>query len=278
MPELPEVETFARQLKPLVINRPIQELKIISGGERLIGKQDLKLLQTHLYNDSIQDITRHGKYIIFQLTSGNRIVAHLRMTGRFIFSKEPLINKFNRLYIHFIDGSYLNFIDIRKFATFDFQLAQEFQNKYKIKALGPDATDDTFNNQYLTKHSARRKRNIYATLLDQTIVAGIGNIYANEALFASKIHPLRPTDSLDAKEIDKLIKASKNILVNAIEHRGTTLIDNSYTDIDGNSGEFSKSLKVYARYNQPCRVCGTLVCKMKIAQRSVFYCPKCQKL
>ena len=278
MPELPEVETFVRQLRPLIIGRKIKSFGIANSGDRLIGKQDQLLLRKYLKGDAIKAIDRHGKYLIFQLETGNRIVAHLRMTGRFVYSSEQFKNKFLRLYLEFIDGSYLNFIDIRKFATFDFQLVKEFLHFNKIKNIGPDAIDEDFNTAYFANYILHHKRPIYTTLLDQKVVAGIGNIYANEVLFKSRIHPQQPIQSLNQGQIATLIQNIKSILNHSIEFRGTTLIDNSYKDLDGNNGEFANSLLVYGKLNQSCSNCNSKILKLKISQRSIFYCPNCQKL
>lgn len=276
MPELPEVETFARQIRPLVLNKPITTVTVTPKGERMIAPLSPAELTAALPGNSFSALKRHGKFLIFELADNKQIVAHLRMSGRLVItSKKPSRDKHNRLWIAFEDGSILNFLDTRRFGTF--QLIGKPGDHKGLNQLGPDALDPAWTPR--TFHKALQKFNkaIYKVLLDQSAIAGIGNIYANEALFRSKIHPLSPAKALSEKQAGNLLHNIIDILSTALEFKGTTLIDSSYRDSEGSAGEFRTLLQVYGKAGNNCVNCAEQIRRIRIGGRSVFYCQNCQK-
>jgi formamidopyrimidine-DNA glycosylase len=277
MPELPEVETFARQIRPRILNKIIKSVVVNAKGERMTAPAGNALLLEKLTGAQFISLSRHGKFLIFALDNGWYIIAHLRMSGRFtITSEQPDPHQHNRIYISFADGTYLNFLDMRRFGTF--HLVQD-HNKYPgLQRLGPDALDSYWNAKNFQQALSKHHKAIYKTLLDQNVISGIGNIYANEALFRSKLHPLKQADTLTVKRSGGLLANVVNILSTALEFKGTTLLDHSYTDSEGKGGTFRELLQVYARAGKPCLKCGSDIVRMKSGGRSVFYCPHCQQL
>ncbi|MCA9382814.1 DNA-formamidopyrimidine glycosylase [Candidatus Dojkabacteria bacterium] len=274
MPELPEVHTFITQIKPFVLSKTIKSFTVTKEGLRLIAPIDPKLFSKEIIGKQITDITRHGKFIIFHLNDGSRIVAHLRMSGRFIVTDEPFEHKHNRLQLEFEEGGIFNFIDIRRFATFEY--INPGDNHKGLSRLGPDALADSFDSKYLSDKLKNRKKNIYSSLMDQSVVAGIGNIYANEILHRALLSPTLPSDQVPLITFPLIVDQTKEVLNMAITHKGTTLIDKSYKDMHGGYGEFNVKLKVYAREDEPCFSCNAPIKKIRIQNRSVYYCPNCQ--
>lgn len=275
MPELPEVETFARQIKPQVLNKKIVDFNVFEKGQRLIAPTSADEFRNRLIGSCFLSLNRHGKFLILDLDNSWQIIAHLRMSGRFTITKaKPDKHVHNRLYVKFEDSTCLNFIDTRRFATF--HLIADIKNSQSLNRLGLDALSGDWTQIRLCSVLQRHSKSIYKCLLDQSIISGIGNIYANEALFLSKINPDTAAQALSQASCARLLKNIIYILSTAINFKGTTLLDNSYIDIDGGTGEFSKLLNVYARANKPCKVCGAIIKRKKVSGRSVFYCPKCQ--
>lgn len=276
MPELPEVETILSQITPQISGRTITNVSITKKGERLVLPLYPEDVSKNLINNSIQGTERLGKYMMINLSNTGVIVAHLRMSGRFVISEGKYEHVHNRLALEFDDNSHLNFINIRRFATFRYY--QPNQTISEIEKLGPDALTASQHLEQIFLNLSKRNKSIYASLLDQSIIAGIGNIYANEILFLSNLHPERPSNALSKKKIQELLMNTEYILNEAINHKGTTLIDKSFTDINGGYGVFFYKLKVYGKVGEKCQVCKTEIKKLKISGRSVYYCSKCQKL
>ena len=273
MPELPEVETFVRQLRPLLLGQKISNLHVHEKGLRMISPPDPLLFIKQVTNLTILGLTRQGKFIIMQLENFNQIVIHLRMSGRLIISKTILEHTHNRLSLEFASGSFLNFIDIRRFGTFHLSKPKTY---LPLKKIGPDALSE-LNVTALFNKVTKRDKAVYKLLLDQNFIAGIGNIYANEALFDAGINPLRNTKKLKKHELEKLLKSVRNIMQRAIKMKGTTLIDRSYKDSKNENGKFIKMLKVYGRKGKKCVNCQSDIKNLKVGGRSVFFCSKCQK-
>ncbi|MFH1820600.1 MAG: DNA-formamidopyrimidine glycosylase [Candidatus Nealsonbacteria bacterium] len=244
MPELPEVETIRRQLNQKIV------------GKKLNGKK-------------ISAVRRRAKLLIIDFVDSTSLVFHLKMTGQLIFNGEPL--KYTRHIFKFNDGSKLLFNDARKFGWW-----RELKNTKEIeKPFGPEVLEvnlQTFKER-LKKHLNSR---IKLLLLDQKFIAGIGNIYSDEILFASKIHPLRKVSTLNDKEIKQILENSKKILKKAIKYRGTTQQD--YRDALGKEGQYQTQLKVYQKKGKKCERCQTKIERIKIGSRSAHFCPKCQKI
>lgn len=275
MPELPEVQTIISQIRPYVVGQTITGLKVLTGGQNLIGNETQSSLERKTKNKRVIDLTRVGKFFILELDQGS-IVGHLRMTGLLEYSPIPKYRTHTRLDLLFEDKGSMLFHDIRRFATFHYS---DTSSNYKgILNLGPDALTNNFSAEYLQNQLKRRKKSIYSSLMDQSIVAGLGNIYVNEVLFACGINPETPSNQV-AKSLDtceSIIQQAKRILIMAINHKGTTLVDNTYKTAYGEYGQFFNQLKVYDRQAQVCSNCSYKIEKIKIGGRSVYRCPNCQ--
>ncbi|MCK4590380.1 MAG: DNA-formamidopyrimidine glycosylase [Candidatus Latescibacteria bacterium] len=264
MPELPEVETIVQGLKIAVTQQKIEQVKIYDpkvakmlAGEDITGRR-------------IINIRRRGKYIIFELNKGLALIVHLRMSGRLLYQQhEPQSNRWVRTVIK-LDNGFLIFQDRRRLGVLEASCFSDLNCRLGVEPLSPE-----FNSDYLVQKLAVSKRPIKVFLMDQTIIAGIGNIYAQEILFAAGIHPQRQAVSLSNNEIERLVEAIKNVLMLAIRHQGTTISD--FQNADAIEGNFQNLLKVYGRENEPCLVCQTPIKRIKQQGRSTYFCERCQK-
>ncbi len=287
MPELPEVETIRNDLKKKIIGKKIANIKV--NLPRMVRGR-IKELEPVLYGDSFKDIERAGKLLIFILAKGKKfLLIHLKMTGQLIFCQgksivagghsEPKIenglpNKYTRIILKFNDGSQLFFNDLRTFGYI--QLVNEQELKGVLKKYGVEPMTNKFNSAYLYKIIKSRLAPVKAVLLNQDLIAGLGNIYTDEILFAAGIRPNRNAKTLNKSEIEKIVKVTKRILTKAIKYRGTTF--NDYVDASGRKGDFIKFLKVYQKEGGKCPKCRQeIITKTKIAGRGTRYCPQCQK-
>lgn len=275
MPELPEVETVRRTLEQLVIGKTIENVQVF--WPKIIKKPaDVAEFVTLLQGQTIREMGRKGKFLIFYLDDV-ALVSHLRMEGRYAVaeSKDPY-DKHTHVIFAFTDGTELRYRDVRKFGTMHlFPIGTEFDH-LPLSQLGPEPFSAEFSNPYFEKALAKTSRNIKAVLLDQTLVTGLGNIYVDEALFRAKIHPERLANSLSKHEISHLRKEIIATLSNAVEKGGSTI--RSYVNSQGEMGMFQLELNAYAQEGKPCKNCGTLMEKIKVAGRGTHICPKCQKL
>ena len=272
MPELPEVETIARTLAPSLVGRVIAGIDLIyrpllRGGRpgRLRG----------LIGRRVLGVRRRGKMLLVEIEGGRTLVFHLKMTGQFLFAaaSEPR-DKHIRLAIQFEDGrNELRFGDVRKFGFLLCLEGAPERSSGELSSLGPEPLEVGLS-VFADILKARRGR-IKSLLLDQTRIAGIGNIYADEMLFDARIHPETRANSLTKPSIARLYQSMKKILSEAIEAKGSTLQD--YRDADGNEGSFQESHKVYDREGEPCLACGTPVKMKRIGGRSSHFCPRCQR-
>lgn len=266
MPELPEVETIVRGLKKSLVNQKILEVKI---HNKCAGDIDyLKIFE----QQTIKDIVRYGKYGFFSFLDTNKILGfHLRMTGQIFVKKLDFkIDKHSHLEIYFREQK-LVFRDIRKFGGFF--VIENLVNFVKSKNLGYDALN-ILETDFITKISSKNKA-IKTALLDQSVIAGIGNIYADEILIRAKIRPDRLANSLSQKELRTVFKFIKIVLNEAILKEGTSFSD--YVNSFGNKGKFQLSLKAYKQENKPCSFCSNKIEKMKINGRTTRFCRHCQK-
>ena len=245
MPELPEVETIRRQL-----------------AQKLIGKK--------LNDKKIAGVKRRAKILDIEFVGKSHLLFHLKLTGQLIFNGTP--GKYTRQVFNFDDGSCLIFNDVRKFGWH--KIVSESQLKDIEKKLGPEPFDIT-EKQLVLMLAKRPKAKIKTVLMDQKFIAGIGNIYADEILFASRIHPLRLASALQPKEIISLLGKIKKILTAAIKAGGSSVSD--YLDGFGQKGTYSRQHKVYQKTGQPCLKCGAKIERLKISGRSAHFCSKCQK-
>lgn len=269
MPELPEVETIVRQLRA----RGVEGREILSvevAWARTVEPLSVTAFSKQIRGTTIDGISRVGKWMLFSLSSGKTIMVHLRMAGS--FSMEA--GSHDRLILKLSEGLVLHYRDTRKFGRWKL-----VDNPNEILGkLGPDALTRQFTQKYFRETMRARHRMVKPLILDQAIVAGLGNIYADEALWEAGIHPERLSDSLGDAELEKLFKAIKHVLSIGVKNRGTSLGDGktNYRDVEGRSGGHRKEVKAYGRAGKPCGRCGTLLEKTVVAQRGTTFCPVCQ--
>jgi formamidopyrimidine-DNA glycosylase len=271
MPELPEVETVVAQLRPHLVGRRILAADVL--WPRTLAAPDRASFTEHLRGRQITGLSRRGKYLLFELDSDDALIIHLRMTGRLeiVSDDSPLRSgPHTRAWFDLSGSECLVFIDARKFGRI--WLARDLGEV--LGALGPEPLDWAFDTARLAGRVRRRRVAVKALLLDQTVVAGIGNIYADEALFLAGIHPLRPGVSLNDDEIERLHDAIRQVLTEAIGQQGTTLRD--YRPPYGLEGAYQNQLRVYQQTGRPCPRCGAPIQRIRVTQRSSHFCPRCQ--
>lgn len=270
MPELPEVETTLRGIKPFLAKQKVTKVIIRHPHLRWPIPKDLK---RNLQGQVLETIQRRAKYLLFHFTTGT-LILHLGMSGRLRVLSAPCpAKKHDHVDICFANGHYLRFTDPRRFGallwTKDNPLLHPLLHK-----IGPEPLSRQFNAAYLFAQSRRKKTAIKALLMDSTIVAGVGNIYATEALFHAGLAPHQPANNITQVKCQDLVIAIKAILKKAITKGGTTLKD--FTNSDGSPGYFSMELKVYGRAHQPCLRCNKPLLSIRQNQRSTVYCNHCQ--
>jgi formamidopyrimidine-DNA glycosylase len=267
MPELPEVETIKNELAPDVTGRTITGVTIF--WERMLRQPPLAEFEREIAGRKILKLGRRGKYLIFHLSGGKDLLFHLKMSGSLLTGKgEP--PKYTRAIIRLDDGTSIFFRDPRKFGTL--QLVDD-ANSFLCK-LGPEPLEPAFTARVLQDILCQRKAPVKAVLVDQAIIAGIGNMYADEALFSARIHPLRPARSLSTREIKRLHAAIREVLIAAIESKGASVA--SYFRPGGQTGGAQNGFRVAHRGGQPCPICGGRVQRIVVRGRGTYFCPKCQ--
>jgi len=281
MPELPEVETIRRGLQRKIKNKQIKD--IVINVDKIVKKPYLGEFITKIKGKKIKEIDRRGKYIIIHLDSEDKLIVHLGMTGLLIYpydnkiTEEEINPKHNHLIFTFTDGTQLVFNDVRRFGKIF--LVSNIDEVESIAKLGVEPLEDYFTEEVFIQILNKKKNGkIKSFLMKQEFIVGLGNIYANEVLYRSNIHPLRPVSSLNKKEIKNLYQQIKLVLGEAVKLRGSTVADEAYRDTDGEKGKFAKKLQVYARKGEPCIKCGHSIEVARIEGRSSFICPQCQKL
>ena len=284
MPELPEVETIRRGLQKKIKNKQIKD--IVVNVDKIVKKPYLGEFITKIKGKKIKEVDRRGKYIIIHLNSEDKLIIHLGMTGLLIYpynenSKEivegKIKTKHNHLVFTFTDETQLVFNDVRKFGKIF--LVSEINQVESISKLGVEPLEDYFTEEvFIQILNKKKKGKIKLFLMNQKFITGLGNIYANEVLYRSNIHPLRLTSSLNKVEVKNLYQQIKLVLSEAVELQGSTVADEAYRDTDGKKGKFAKKLQVYARKGEPCIKCGHPIEVIRIEGRSSFICPQCQKL
>ncbi len=271
---MPEVETIRHQLEPHLRGKTIAGVNV--PDPRVTAPVSPAAFGRRLKGRTISGVTRRGKYLILELNSGETLVIHLRMTGRLTYSRGAV--RFSqwphlRLVINFISGAQLLFQDQRRFGTAFVIDAGEAAAYWR--RLGPEPLDRAFNARLLAGILDRRKRPIKSLLLDQQLIAGIGNIYADESLYRARIHPLRNSGSLTQEEASRLVAAIKETLRDAIRLQGSSI--DTYRDARGRRGRFQETFRVHRRSGEPC-ACGRTIRKLKVGGRGTYFCPGCQKL
>lgn len=275
MPELPEVEAVRLSVEPLVLGRTVSD--VIQSWHRTTLPLSPKLFCERLLGQSIVSSTRIGKYLMLHTQSGGTLLVHLRMTGQLlgILTKDEAL-RHERLRVVFKDGSALAFVDQRKFGRVQILNADEFKKSPSLLGLGPDALNGKLSAKVIQQQLSKRKISIKAALLDQSLMAGLGNIYVDEALFRSGIHPLRLANSLTLPEVTRLFKEVRAVLKESIRYQGTTFRD--YRTAKGEKGGFFERLFVYGQTGKLCRRCKkSTIQKIRVAQRGTHVCERCQK-
>lgn len=275
MPELPEVETVRKGLEKLVSEATIESVDVY--WDRIIsGPIETTEFKRILMGEKIMEFDRRGKYIIIRFKQW-ALVSHLRMEGKYeVEESSAPLKKHTHVVFHLADGRDLRYLDVRKFGRMTLVPIGEEFTATGIKLLGPEPTVETFDEAIFYKTLQTKKRAIKPLLLDQKIVAGLGNIYVDEALFLAKIHPLRTANSLQKNEVSLLHEAIIKVLGDAVEAGGTTI--RTYQNALGEAGSFQVKLSVYGKKGLPCIRCGTPIEKIKVAQRGTHFCPNCQRL
>lgn len=272
MPELPEVETVVRGLREPLIGRTVVSMWF--DWDRTVKTPDPVQFAARIAGQTFQSITRRAKYIVCKLDD-DLLVVHLKMTGRLYVVPDEMVTNADR-WMHFRlqldNGHQLRFSDARKFG---FVALTEHLDAV-TPLLGPEPLSDDFSPAVLHERLGKHKKAIKALLLDQAFLAGVGNIYADESLFLAKIHPRRPSNSLNEDEIALLYTTIRQVLEAGIEREGASI--NWYRKPDGTTGEAQLYFNVYDRAELPCVVCGGTISKIRVAQRGTHFCPVCQKL
>lgn len=278
MPELPEVESILRHLAPILIGKTIKNIHIhrpkcfIGDQNKIIGK-------------TISKIFRHGKYLHIQIEPHLYLSVHLKMSGQLLYSESSkgkvfpypiprsgtneIPNKHTRVILVFEDDSALFFNDLRAFGWLKIE-------RDPIHPKGDDILNEGIIFNDLVKKLGKTSRSIKTVLLDQNIIAGLGNIYVNDVLFEAKIHPLTAANRLNGKQIEKLVVAIDKIISLALKYRGSSSGDEMYILPDSTRGDYQKITLVYGREGSPCKKCGQSILRIKQGGRSSFFCPKCQ--
>jgi formamidopyrimidine-DNA glycosylase len=269
VPELPEVETIRSELSPHIIGSRFTKVTVLDA--KLIRQPSIEGLCQKLVGKKINNLERRGKYLIFHLSGGEVLIIHLKMSGALLLNSEQA-DRHTRVIFDLDNGSRIIFTDHRRLGAL--WLVENEQSI--IGKLGPEPLTPAFTSQVLTKRLQKHKAPIKAMLLDQAFIAGIGNMYADEALFAAGIHPLRQANSLSPQEIKSLHKAIVDILRSAINSGGASV--DTYKRPEGTLGTAHSSFCVAHRGGKPCPTCGTPIQRLAIRNRGSYFCPNCQKL
>jgi formamidopyrimidine-DNA glycosylase len=271
MPELPEVETIRRQLAPLVEGRTLERVKVLD--ERWCRPLAPGEMTDALEGRTVEKLGRRGKYLLWGLSEEVYLAQHLRMTGTVLCDPDPEQTHV-RVRIELDDGTKLEIVDPRRFGTGELLLGDEALEQFFAARLGLEPLDERFSAEHLRMLARGRTAPIKAFLLDQRRVAGVGNIYADEALHRAGIHPRRPAGRLSADQYERLREAVVWALEAGIEARGATIDD--FRHVDGVWGSFQDRFQVHRREGEPCASCGTTIVKMVVAGRGTYVCETCQ--
>ncbi len=271
MPELPEVEVICRQLRSTIIGKKIKNIDVFLAKSFIAQRHEKEALN----GARIISVRRRGKYILLYADNKMVLVVHLRMTGVLIYTKEEKQIDHLRVRISFTDGSNLFFKDVRTFGGINV-LTEDGLNGYEpLLRLGKEPLGNDFDADYLYRISRKRKTPVKSLLLNQEIIAGIGNIYADEALFEAGIRPRKRASRITKKEAMRLTDAVKKVLIESISRGGTSFRD--YRDSNGKRGRNVKYLNVYGRAGVPCFHCGAILKKIQVGGRTTVYCSNCQE-
>lgn len=270
MPELPEVESYKRDLSQILVGRRITGVHV--GWPNQIATPPVDELVRRLPGQTVVSVGRRGKYLLFGLSGGDTLLIHLKMSGRLhVESASSPADPHAHVVLSLNGGDELRFHDPRKFGRV--HLVSDPDEV--VGKLGPEPLDEEFTVKRFASMLTNRRGRIKPLILNQAFLAGMGNIYANEALHAAGIHPLRTADTLEGEEVERLHAAIQATLLRAIDYRGTTF-DGFYLDVRGEPGRYQGRLAVYNRAGEACLRCGTPIQRVVIGQRSTYFCPTCQ--
>ncbi len=272
MPEIAEVETVRNTLKNMILNKPIKSVNVIYPKMIESNLEEFKKL---LPSRKIIDIKRVGKWLIFDLDD-YYLLSHLRMEGKFfVKGHAEEINKHEHVIITFTDGTDLRYHDTRKFGRMNLIKKEDLDSTEAIKKQGIEPISDKLSAEYLYNKIHAKNLPLKTILLDQSIISGLGNIYADEVLFASHINPLKKGKDITLSDCENIKDSAKKIITEAIKYGGTTI--KSYTSSLGVTGRFQQFLMVHKKEGEHCQICNTPIVKIKVGGRSTYYCPNCQK-
>jgi formamidopyrimidine-DNA glycosylase len=273
VPELPEVETVKRGLTKRIVGAKI--IDVVYDAPRMLLPNPKTVLAA-VVGTKIVKIERRAKLILIYLSNGNILTIHLKLTGRLIVRHKKFpADEWQHVVFKFDDNSELRFCDLRKFG-FARLVIDEKELEEILSEFGPEPLTSEFTKEKLGEILGKSARPLKLTLMDQAKISGVGNIYANEALFWAGIHPETKTDSLSKGQVERLHKAISKVLKEGIKYKGTTESDRAYRDIEGNPGHFQEHLAVYGKEGEKCVKCGTPIKRIKLGGRGTFFCPKCQ--
>lgn len=268
MPELPEVETIRRELRSLILNKKVKDFQC---GDKIFLKKpkSLSSWKKTIRGLRIKEVERKGKFLSLRLSNGFYLVIHLKLTGQLIYGGNDDV----KIKILFSDGSFLSYKDKRRFG--EWFLLKELGEIPLLKEIGIDPMEETFTLDILRELLEKKNTTLYRFLLDQRVISGIGNIYANEILYRAKLSPFRRTKPLKEEELTNLYYSIKEILNKALKHRGSSI--DTYLDVWGNPGKYSYQHIVYGKEGQFCPHCPSKIMRRKVDGRSVYFCPGCQQ-
>ena len=275
MPELPEVETIRLQLEPHVVGRTFERVEI--HDPRLVRPFEPLAVAAELEGERVAALERRGKYLVVRFESGRVLLIHLRMTGSLRHARRGELGEdaYRRAVVNLDDGSDVAYRDVRRFGTWHL-LEPDEVDEYLGRRLGGEPLERTFTEKRLGERLSGRRAPLKAALLDQRTVAGLGNIYVDEALWRARLHPLREAGTLDDDELRRLAKGIRESLRAGLARQGASLRD--YATPDGSRGRAQERFRVYGRAGEPCTRCGTPIDKIRVGGRGTCYCPGCQRL
>jgi formamidopyrimidine-DNA glycosylase len=272
MPELPEVETVKRALSKTIVGKKI--LNVETNFENIVASPDFKTFQKNIVGKKIESLSRRGKFLLFHLGGGKIMVSHLRMTGHWLICRQIKRNKFMHLIFQLSGGQTMVYSDIRKFGRV-WLIDSKYIGRFEpVLKLGPEPLGDEFVFVEFSQKLDKNRSKIKVVLLNQQIVAGLGNIYVDEVLHEAGISPRRPANRLKIAEKKRIFDAIRRILAKAIKFRGTTVVN--FTTPEGKGGDFQKQLKVYGKKGNKCPRCKGEIKRIVLAGRGTHYCPNCQ--
>jgi formamidopyrimidine-DNA glycosylase len=273
MPELPEVESVRGQLEPALLGRRFEQVKI--DDPRLVRPYEPVEVAAELEGERVAAVDRRGKYLVVRFESGRALLVHLRMTGSLLCAANGSLpaDPHRRAVVTLDDGSDVAYRDVRRFGTW-LLLEPGEAEPYLAARVGDEPLDALFTAARLGERLAGRRTSLKAALLDQRTLAGLGNIYADEALWRARLNPLRPASGLDPAELRRLHRGIRAALEHGLARQGSTLRD--YRLPDGSGGSMQDEFRVYGRRDEPCDRCGTPIARTQVAGRTTWFCPTCQ--